>query len=153
MGNSVPKDSVIPSWECSLLKGYNCNYYMMSSDPSLFQRRSCVVLDHDDNRRHYTLRDNELGLEYEDVPSVFISSSRVNYTWGTYFKVDTVVKTNATTVHRTGKFVNRARITDITMDSESSSITVDLVDIKTGFRSYCVTPNQFSLDKGYYKIK
>lgn len=152
MGNLPPKDSVIPTWERNLQKGYNCHYYLISSDPELFQKRKCVIIDHDDTKRHYTLKDIELELLYEDVPAVFVSSSRVDYDWGSYFKPGTIVKTNATTVEKHGKFNNRARISNMNLDSDNG-ITVDLVDIRTNFRAYGVIPSEFVLDKDYYRIK
>lgn len=155
--NSYENDTItIPSWERSLMKGYDCHYYIISSDPDLFQVRKCVVLDHDNEKLHYTLKDIELDLIYEDIPSVFVSSCRVSNKWEDYFKIGTVVKTNTTSVDRlkqdTKRFTNRARIADIRNDLEDG-VTLDLVDLKTGFRAYRVTPSQFALDKSYYKIK
>lgn len=158
MGNgpSAKSDTItIPTWTRDLQKNYNCHYYLISSDPSLFQTRKCLVLDHDDNRLHYTLKDLELDLIYEDVPSVFISSTRFLYSWDSYFKIGTVVKTNATDLSAAKsnkKFSRRARITDIKTDPENG-VTVDLIDLRTNFRAYCTPPNEFALDKSYYNIK
>lgn len=158
MGNkqSCDNDTVqLPHWERNLHKGYNCNYYVVTSDPELFQKRKCVVLDHDDKKFHYTLKDIELDLIYEDIPSCFISSSRLDYSWEDYFKMGTVVKTNATSVDKDkkgGDFKHQARISDIKRDMENG-VTLDLVDLKTGFRAYCIRPSEFVLDKSYYRIK
>lgn len=156
MGNrpSAANDTIIiPKWERSLQKNYNCHYYLISSDPSLFQKRKCLVLDHDEGKFHYTLRDLELDLVYEDVPSVFVSSSLINYSWEDYFKVGTVVKTNATSLDKGDKKLSaRARISDMRYDPEDG-VTVDLVDMRTGFRAFRIAPHGFALDKAYYKIK
>lgn len=159
MGNTANSrdDTVqLPHWERSLVKGYNCHYYVVTTDPTLFQKRKCVVIDHDDTKMHYTLRDIELDLVYEDVPSCFVSSSRVDYRWDDYFKLGIVVKTNATSIDRVtsrgGEFKNRARISNIKTDVENG-VTVDLVDLKTGFRAYCIRPSEFALDRAYYNIR
>jgi hypothetical protein len=159
MGNTSANGNhdtiVIPKWEKGLMKGYNCHYYIISSDPELFQKRKCLVVDHDERKLHYTLKDIELDLLYEDVPGVFVSSSRVDYSWDDYFKIGTVVKTNATSVERTNKdmkFKHRARIADVKHDMENG-VTLDLVDARTNFRAYHVTPSDFTLDKQYYRIK
>jgi hypothetical protein len=152
MGNTPPKDSVIPKWERNMTKGNNCHYYIISSDPELFQKRKCVIIEHDDNDIHYTLKDIELDLLYEDVHSVFVSSSMIDYSWENYFKQDTVVKTNATSLDKHGKFTHRARIASINRDHERGT-SVDLVDVRTGFRAYCITPSNFALDKVFYNIK
>lgn len=158
MGNgpSASTDTItIPGWERNLHKNYNCHYYIISSDPNLFQTRKCLVLDHSENKLYYTLKDLELDLIYENVPSVFVSSSRINYSWDSYFKIGTVVKTNATMIDKStmnGKFKGRARISDIKMDTEKG-VAVDLVDLRTNYRAYGVPPSEFALDKEYYRIK
>lgn len=156
MGNSASNDTItIPGWETNLQKNYNCHYYIISSDPNLFEKRKCLVIDHDERKMHYTLKDLEVDLLYEDVPSVFVSSSRVDYTWENYFKIGTVVKTNATMLgndKNDNKLVGRARITDVMFDAEIG-VSVDLIDLKTNFRAYRVPPSKFALDKDYYRIK
>jgi hypothetical protein len=103
----------------------------------------CVVLDHSKDHKLYTLQDDLTQQVYTNIPHIYVSSSRLPYEWGDYFKVGTIVKF-------TGVNGKLAEIVDIRHDDEFEAV-VDLKELSTGFLKFSARPSAFYLDISYYR--